>query len=87
MTTTHSARTSTWFGALLAFVVFSTCAVGIYYLSADARREIDALATANADSTQRAFAQSEVELLALLSETLRSDLPEEQQIQKRASAF
>lgn len=87
MATTHSARTNTWFGALLAFVVFSACAVGIYYLSADARREIDALATANADSTQWALAQSEVELLALLSETLRSDLPEEQQIQNVRRRF
>lgn len=87
MTTTHRARANTWFGALLAFVVFSACAVGIYYLSADARREIDALATANADSTQWALAQSEVELLALLSETLRSDLPEEQQIENVRRRF
>ncbi|MBT8411546.1 MAG: PAS domain S-box protein [Octadecabacter sp.] len=80
MTTTHGARRANWFGALLASAVFAACAVGIYYLSADARREINALATANADSTQWALAQSEVELLALLSESLRSDLPQEDQV-------
>lgn len=89
-TTTHGARRSNWVGALLAFVVFAACAVGIYYLSADARREINALATANADSTQWALAQSEVELLALLSETLRSDLPQEEQatnVRRRFDVF
>ena len=67
-------RRTSWFGALLSFCVFMGCGIGIYYLSADARREIDALATANADSTQWALAQSEVELLALLAQTQRSDL-------------
>ena len=80
MTTAQGVRRSSWFGALLAFVVFTACAIGIYYLSADARREINALATANADSTQWALAQSEVELLALLSETLRSDVPQEDHV-------
>lgn len=90
MTTTQRARRNSWFGALLAFFVFAACAVGIYYLSADARREINALATANADSTQWALAQSEVELLALLSETLRSDLPQEEQatnVRRRFDVF
>jgi len=75
MTSTHGMRRTSWFGAFLAFVVFAACAVGITYLSADARREINALATANADSTQWALAQSEVELLALLAQTLRADQP------------
>ena len=43
-------------------VVFSAAA--IWMLSADARRQIDALAVANADSTQWSLAQSEVEFLA-----------------------
>lgn len=46
-------------------LVIATCLVGIWLLSADARREIDALAIANADSAQWSVAQSEVELLAL----------------------
>lgn len=85
--TTHGRKTArqgmrrtSWFGAFLAFGVFAACAVGIYYLSADARREINALATANADSTQWALAQSEVELLALLTELRRSDLAVEEQV-------
>lgn len=71
--TTHGARRTKWFGPLLAFLLFVASAVGIYYLSADARREINALATANADSSQWALAQSEVELLALLSEARRTE--------------
>ncbi|MDE9450230.1 response regulator [Aliiroseovarius sp. Z3] len=46
----------------MAVVLFSAAA--IWLLSADARREVDALATANADSTQWSLAQSEVEFLA-----------------------
>lgn len=79
-TATHGMRRTTWFGAFLVFCVFAACAIGIYYLSADARREINALATANADSTQWALAQSEVELLALLSETRRVDATQNEQV-------
>ena len=45
----------------LAVVIIS--ATAIWLLSADARREVDALAVANADSTQWSLAQSEVEFL------------------------
>lgn len=57
----HSRRAIT---ALMAGVIAAGL-VGIWLLSADARREIDALATANADSAQWSIAQSEVELLTL----------------------
>lgn len=89
-TATHGMRRTSWFGAYLAFAVFTACAVGIYFLSADARREINALATANADSTQWALAQSEVELLALLSEARRTDLSQEAQtssVRRRFDVF
>ncbi|MDD9978253.1 MAG: ATP-binding protein [Boseongicola sp.] len=46
----------------LAVVLLSAAAIWI--LSADARREVDALAVANADSTQWSLAQNEVEFLA-----------------------
>ena len=74
MAATHGMRRTGWFGAFLATCLLAACVVGIYYLSADARREINALATANADSTQWALAQSEVELLALLAEARRADV-------------
>ena len=86
-TTTHGMRRTSWFGAFLAICLLAACAVGIYYLSADARREINALATANADSTQWALAQSEVELLALLAEARRSDLSEEEQVRNVRRRF
>ncbi len=46
----------------MAVVIVS--ATAIWLLSADARREVDALAVANADSTQWSLAQSEVEFLS-----------------------
>ncbi len=49
----------------LAVVLFSGTA--IWLMSSGARQKIDALAVANADSTQWSLAQSEVEYLALLS--------------------
>ncbi|MBT8475372.1 MAG: PAS domain S-box protein, partial [Alphaproteobacteria bacterium] len=49
---------------LLYMAVVMVSAAAIWLLSADARREVDALATANADSTQWSLAQSEVEFLA-----------------------
>ena len=73
---THGMRRTGWFGAFLGLALLAVCAIGIYYLSADARREINALATANADSTQWALAQSEVELLALLAAARQTELPE-----------
>ena len=51
--------------AYVAVVLFGAAA--IWLLSADARREVDALATANADSTQWSLAQSEVEFLSFAS--------------------
>ena len=61
--------------AALAFAALLGCMVAIYLLSSDARREINTLATANADSTQWALAQSEVEILSLLAEARRTDMP------------
>lgn len=54
-----------FFVPAIVLAVVGACLVGIWILSADARREIDALATANADSTQWNIAQTEVELLTL----------------------
>jgi PAS domain S-box-containing protein len=54
-----------FFVPTIVLAVIGACVVGIWFLSADARREIDALATANADSTQWSIAQTEVELLTL----------------------
>jgi hypothetical protein len=46
--------------------VFSALAVFLLvFMGQDVRREIDALATANSDSTQWSLAQADVELLAL----------------------
>ena len=44
----------------------AVCGFVVWVVSADARRQIDQLATANSDSIQWSLAQSEVELLALL---------------------
>lgn len=56
----------------IVIAVIGACFVGIWFLSADARREIDALATANADSTQWSIAQTEVELLTLEAAVLNA---------------
>jgi len=83
-------RRANWAGVVLAITLFVACGVGIYVLSADARREIDALATANVDSTQWALAQSEVELLAVLSEARRDDLDVAEQavsVRRRFNVF
>ncbi|WP_304614079.1 hybrid sensor histidine kinase/response regulator [Paracoccus sp. (in: a-proteobacteria)] len=47
-------------------VSIAVCGFVVWVVSADARRQIDQLATANSDSIQWSLAQSEVELLALL---------------------
>ena len=64
-----------WSGAVAAslLVLFLLFGAGLWTLSADARREIDALATANADSTQWSLAQSEVEFLRLRTVLLGAD--------------
>ena len=49
--------------ALALAVLVLGGAMGLWLLSADARREIDGLATANADSTLWTLAQAEVEFL------------------------
>ena len=52
-------------GSVLLYVgVVLFSAASIWLLSSDARGEVDALATANADSTQWSLAQSEVEFLS-----------------------
>lgn len=84
--TTHGSRRTNRFGAFLTLLVVLGSAVGIYFLSADARREVNALATANSDSTQWALAQSEVELLALLSETRKTE-PDFRNIRSRFDVF
>lgn len=72
-------------------LVIAACLVGIWLLSADARREIDALATANADSAQWSVAQSEVELLTLetaIRAALQSDTdPALQTVRRRFDVF
>jgi PAS domain S-box-containing protein len=62
-----------WAVAAVLVVTFLLFGAGIWTLSADARREIDALATANADSTQWSLAQSEVEFLRLRTAILEAD--------------
>ena len=54
-------------GAAIYLAVVLLSGTAIWLLSSDARQKIDALAVANADSTQWSLAQSEVEYLALLS--------------------
>lgn len=60
-------------GAILAFVAFGFCTLGIIFLSADARREIQQLATANSDNSQWTLSQAEIELLAF--ETALREVP------------
>ncbi|MFN3276078.1 MAG: ATP-binding protein [Paracoccus sp. (in: a-proteobacteria)] len=50
------------------FLAVILCAVVIWQISGDARRQIDELATANTDSVQWSLAQAEVEILAMQSE-------------------
>ncbi len=74
-------------GLLLVFVLGS---IGVWLLSADARREIDALAVANADSTQWSLAQAEVELLTLKNVLLAasvSDDPDLREVRQRFDIF
>lgn len=54
-------------GVAIYLAVVFLSATAIWLMSTDARHKIDALAVANADSTQWSLAQSEVEFLALLS--------------------
>ncbi|MEP5759762.1 MAG: PAS domain S-box protein, partial [Litoreibacter sp.] len=54
-------------GAALYLAVVSLSTTAFWLMSSDAREKIDALAVANADSTQWSLAQSEVEFLALLN--------------------
>ena len=60
-------RSSFLQGAAIYLAVVLLSATAIWLMSSDAREKIDALAVANADSTQWSLAQSEVEFLALLS--------------------
>ena len=59
--------------AIALIVLFGALGIGIWLLSADARREIDALATANSDSTQWSLAQAEVEFLQLETAVLAAE--------------
>ena len=54
-------------GLALFIGVLLVCFYGIWMLSADARRELDKLATAQGESMQWSLAQAEVEYLALLN--------------------
>lgn len=54
-----------WAGSVLFALIVLASVTVIWVLSADARREIDALATANSDSSQWSLAQAEVEFLSL----------------------
>lgn len=58
-------------GTIVYIAVVLLSAAAIWIMSSDARRKIDALAVANADSTQWSLAQSEVEYLALTN-TIRA---------------
>ena len=65
-------------------------AIGVYRLSSAARIEIDALATANADSSQWSLAQSEVEFASFRIELLRqsqSPNPDLGSIRRRFDVF
>lgn len=59
-------------GIAIYCLVVLVSAATIWAISSDARREIDALAVANADSSQWSLAQSEVEFLALVNATRAS---------------
>jgi len=63
-------RALTPYGLAAIGLVVLAFTVALWVLSADARREIDALATASADSSQWALAQAEVELLTLTGAVL-----------------
>ncbi|NNE87653.1 MAG: response regulator [Silicimonas sp.] len=54
-------------GAAIYLAVVLLSATAFWVISTDAREKIDALAVANADSTQWSLAQSEVEFLSLMS--------------------
>ena len=56
-------------GVAIYLLVVLVGATSIWLLSGNARREINALAVANADSSQWSLAQSEVEFLALVNAT------------------
>lgn len=64
-----------WLASILAVIL--VCMVALWVLSSDARREIDELATANADSSQWSIAQAEVELLTLHNALLSARLTPE----------
>ena len=65
-------RTHVWVWGLLFALTVLASAMMIWILSADARREIDRLATANSDSSQWSIAQIEVEFLAFESAVIKS---------------
>lgn len=52
-------------GVAVILVAVGVCAVTIFFLASNVRQEIDALASANSDTTQWSLAQTEVDLLAL----------------------
>ena len=76
-------------GAVLYLAVVLLSATVIWLMSSDAREKIDALAVANADSTQWSLAQSEVEFLALLSAVQAGTADESQinNIRRRFDVF
>ncbi len=78
-------------GAAIFAVAVAVTALGVWYLSSDARQEIDALATANADSTQWSLAQAEVELLtfnnALLAAVVDQGDPDLAEVRNRFDVF
>ncbi len=52
-------------GIAVILVAVGVCVVTIFFLASNVRQEIDALASANSDTTQWSLAQTEVDLLAL----------------------
>ena len=63
--TSRRFRVASCLGVGLIVLGLGLCSFGIFYLSSDVRREIDELATTNADNTQWSLAQNEIEVLAL----------------------
>lgn len=73
MRVSASQRGISWVGYFAALVAVTACSIGVWVLSSDARREIDALAVANADSMQWLLAQAEVEHLIFANALLSAD--------------
>lgn len=85
----RSVRIKSWTAvAVLAGVVLLSMLL-VWQQSTDARREIDALATANTDSAQWSLAQTEVELLALEAAVLgaRAGATDLDEVRRRFDVF